>query len=172
MGNREKYNQCMRPFITGSKPKEQRKQDFCIGAKICSGKAKNTDEAQRICSQPKPPKLQALKPKRQHGGGLTRDQTCEPNQFMDIASRFKDVYLNIQGEKCVPCVTLHDGIEAAEAENQIAYPVINIPEMCAEILDVLGIDAFPTIVKMSKGKVISKHVGSPEELIEKMKRGE
>lgn len=46
----------MRPYITGSKPKEQRKLDFCVGAKICSGKAKTGDEAKALCSLPKEPK--------------------------------------------------------------------------------------------------------------------
>lgn len=54
--NRTDYNSCMRPYITGSKPKEQRKLDFCVGAKMCSGKASSRGEAEQICSQPKAPK--------------------------------------------------------------------------------------------------------------------
>lgn len=56
MASREEYNACMRPYITGSKPKEQRKLDFCIGAKLCSGKAADREEAERVCSLPKEPK--------------------------------------------------------------------------------------------------------------------
>lgn len=56
--DRTKYNTCMRPHIIGSKPKEQRKLDFCVGAKICSGKAKTKEEAELICKEaaslPKP----------------------------------------------------------------------------------------------------------------------
>ena len=55
--DRAAYNDCMRPYITGSKPKEQRKLDFCVGAKRCSGKASTREEAEEICRQPKPPKL-------------------------------------------------------------------------------------------------------------------
>lgn len=63
MATREEYNACMRPFITGSKPKEERKRDFCIGAKVCSGKATTKEEAAQLCSnritpqatQPQPP---------------------------------------------------------------------------------------------------------------------
>jgi len=51
---REEYNSCMRSYITGSKPQEQRKDDFCIGAKICSGKALNEEEARKLCAEPKP----------------------------------------------------------------------------------------------------------------------
>jgi len=41
----------MRPFITGSgKTKEERKQGFCIGAKVCSGKAKTEEEAAQLCA--------------------------------------------------------------------------------------------------------------------------
>jgi hypothetical protein len=53
MASRAEYNKCIRPYITGSKPKEQRKVDFCIGAKICSGKAANRDQAVALCSKPK-----------------------------------------------------------------------------------------------------------------------
>lgn len=43
----------MRPYITGSKPKEQRRLDFCTGAKICSGKASTREQAEELCRQPK-----------------------------------------------------------------------------------------------------------------------
>jgi len=58
MAKREEYNACMRPYITGKKDKETRKLDFCVGAKMCSGKAKDKDEARTIClnAPPKPPK--------------------------------------------------------------------------------------------------------------------
>ena len=63
MANREAYNTCMKPYITGSKPKEQRKLDFCVGAKMCSGKATNKEEAQKIClsAPPKEPTRRSKK---------------------------------------------------------------------------------------------------------------
>ena len=54
--NREEYNACMAPYMQGSKTKEQRQHDMCIGAKICSGKAKTEEEADKICSIPRLPK--------------------------------------------------------------------------------------------------------------------
>lgn len=54
--DRAKYNACMRPYMTGSKSKEQRQMDFCIGAKLCSGKTPNEEAAKAICSLPKEPK--------------------------------------------------------------------------------------------------------------------
>jgi hypothetical protein len=53
VATRKEYNACMRPYITGSKPKEQRKLDFCVGAKICSGKAPSREDAIQLCSLPK-----------------------------------------------------------------------------------------------------------------------
>ena len=55
--DRATYNECMRPYITGSKPKEQRRLDFCVGAKICSSKASTREQAEEICRQPKPVKV-------------------------------------------------------------------------------------------------------------------
>ena len=58
MGTREEYTACMKPYMTGGGP--DRKERFCHGAKICSGKAKNKDEAARLCAEaaanPKPAK--------------------------------------------------------------------------------------------------------------------
>ena len=55
---RKAYNDCMKPFISGQH--EDRKRDFCIGAKICSGKAPDEKEAERLCAEaalnPKPPR--------------------------------------------------------------------------------------------------------------------
>lgn len=55
--DRAEYNACMSPYIRGKgKPKEERRLNFCIGAKLCSGKVKDKAEAEKICRQPKMPK--------------------------------------------------------------------------------------------------------------------
>lgn len=56
MAGRTEYNECMKPFMSGSKTKEERQRDMCIGAKICSGKANTQEEAESICRAPKLPK--------------------------------------------------------------------------------------------------------------------
>jgi len=63
--DRVSYNRCMSPYMKGSKPKEQRQLDFCIGSKVCSQKAKNEEEARQICLLPKEPK--PVKIKRRDG---------------------------------------------------------------------------------------------------------
>lgn len=51
MTDRAAYNDCMRPYITGKgKPKEERKLAFCVGAKICAGKAQSEEEATKLCA--------------------------------------------------------------------------------------------------------------------------
>lgn len=54
--DRKEYTDCMRPFMTGGGP--DRKERFCIGAKVCSGKATNEQEAAKLCAEaaanPKP----------------------------------------------------------------------------------------------------------------------
>lgn len=47
--DRAAYNECMKPFISGQH--EDRKGDFCLGAKICSGKATNEEEAAKLCAE-------------------------------------------------------------------------------------------------------------------------
>jgi hypothetical protein len=68
--DRKQYNQCMVPFMKGSKPKEQRQFDMCVGAKICSGKAGTEEEAISICSLPK--ELKPVKTRQVKSG-----QSCE-----------------------------------------------------------------------------------------------
>lgn len=66
MANREEYNACMRPFITGKgKPKEERKRSFCVGAKVCSGKAKSEEEAAELCAKSVPKWAKQAKPKEE-----------------------------------------------------------------------------------------------------------
>lgn len=58
MSKREEYTACMVPYMKGGG--EDRKQRFCLGAKLCSKKAQNEEEAKRLCAEaaanPKPPK--------------------------------------------------------------------------------------------------------------------
>jgi len=108
MANREAYNQCLRPFLVGSKPKEQRQLDFCVGAKLCSSKAATKEEAIRICSLPKPPK-EPGEPKVRR---TRRVKTCVPC----LAESVKDVLRETVGpeftnmidetETCMPGVVL------------------------------------------------------------------
>ena len=56
--SREEYNSCMRKYISGAgKTPEDRKSSFCIGAKICTGKAQNEVEALKLCQQAQADKL-------------------------------------------------------------------------------------------------------------------
>lgn len=69
MPTREEYNACMRPYISGKdKTKEERQLDFCAGAKICTGKATNMDQALKICRETPP----TVKPPKSGKRGSTR----------------------------------------------------------------------------------------------------
>jgi len=97
--DRAKYNTCMRPYIEGKgKSKEQRKLDFCTGAKICSQKASSQEEAIRLCSLPKPPKPPKVT-SRARGKSCEKEvgelTTCVMNYF-DKNNLYKEV-LNING---------------------------------------------------------------------------
>lgn len=54
---REEYNSCIADGMRGQTfTKEERKLEFCILAKTCSGNSSSREEAKAICLQPKPPK--------------------------------------------------------------------------------------------------------------------
>ena len=64
MASRTEYNQCMRPWITGTgKTQAQRRLDFCTGAKVCA-KGLSKEDAIEICSQPKEPKVRATRARK------------------------------------------------------------------------------------------------------------
>jgi hypothetical protein len=57
MASRQEYNTCVARGMRGKKlSTEERRLEFCIVAKTCSGKAKDREEAKILCSQPKEPK--------------------------------------------------------------------------------------------------------------------
>ena len=58
---RDDYNSCMIPYMKGSG--ENKRLDFCVGAKVCSGKADTEEEARQICisEPPKPSKTSKTK---------------------------------------------------------------------------------------------------------------
>ncbi len=64
--DRKEYTTCMTPHMKGTgKTKEQRQKDMCIGAKLCTGKAANEQEAAKLCAEAAlNPKPKAEKTKR------------------------------------------------------------------------------------------------------------
>lgn len=78
---REAYNNCIKPYITGTgKTKEERQQDFCIGAKICTGKASSRPEAEKICSE-----QPAKEPKPRKSRGRV-GKSCSPESLEKVAT--------------------------------------------------------------------------------------
>jgi hypothetical protein len=105
--DRKQYNQCIAPYMRGSKPKEQRQFDMCVGAKICSGKAGTEEEARGICSLPKEPK--PIKT-----GQIKRGQSCE-----------KDV------AKLAQCIVSKIDMNLASNINSIELAIMNALMECS-----------------------------------------
>ena len=60
--NRIEYNACIADRLRGKKfSKEERGLEFCVTAKLCSGKVSSREEALQICSLPKEPKEKKVK---------------------------------------------------------------------------------------------------------------
>ncbi len=95
--DRAAYNSCMSPFIKGKdKTKEERQMGFCVGAKLCSGKAKTEEEARVICNAPHLPKWAAGK----EGESLTCPQRTE--RTLKIIVEVKDLIKSGQTDKIKP----------------------------------------------------------------------
>lgn len=105
MGKREDYTKCMIPHMKGGGP--DRKLRFCMGAKICSGKASTEEEAKRVCSLPKEPK--PLKGKRKGDGS----QSCEKG-VLEISH----------------CIVEHIDMDKASNINSIETAIVNAMVVC------------------------------------------
>lgn len=67
------YRACMAKGMQGKTlTKEERKLEFCTLAKLCSKKTSSREEAQRMCSLPKPPKTT-----KERGVRRRKEETCE-----------------------------------------------------------------------------------------------
>lgn len=107
MSDRQEYNQCMRPYITGKKALEQRRLDFCIGAKMCSGKVSSKDEAKEICLAPKP--ASAVSARKSRNGA----KSCQ-RQVEELAS----------------CTVQHIDMDQASNINSIEVALLNAMMEC------------------------------------------
>lgn len=47
--DRAKYNECMKPYMQGKMTPAERGNNMCLGAKLCTGKAKTKMEAEELC---------------------------------------------------------------------------------------------------------------------------
>lgn len=82
MGRKE-YAQCVGQGLRGKQfSKEERRLEFCILSKLCSGKSKTREEAKFICSQPKAPKPAKAR--------VHSPQSCEKNA-LELAHCMVDV---------------------------------------------------------------------------------
>lgn len=100
--NREEYNTCVAKGMTGKHLSgDERKLEFCVVAKTCSGKAKSREEAVRLCNEPKPEKPpKARRSRRTADGGVNvkKVATCvvkqlDPEQipqYLDIANALSE----------------------------------------------------------------------------------
>lgn len=109
MASRAEYTTCMKPHITGKGlSKEERTLRFCVGAKLCSGKAKSEEEAKRICLEPKPPKQ--TKPSGSH---RRKGASCE-DHVLSIAS----------------CMVEHIDMNQASNINSVETAIVNAMMRC------------------------------------------
>ena len=61
--DRKKYNSCIKLQLAGKHlTRVERKQEFCIAAKLCSQKSSTREEAARVCALPKVKKGEPQEP--------------------------------------------------------------------------------------------------------------
>lgn len=92
--DRQKYNACISSGLKGKQlGKEERKLEFCIVSKLCSGKARNREEATLICSQPKEPK--PVKTSKRKDGKSCEREVMGLTQCMLNYFEKKDIYQQV-----------------------------------------------------------------------------
>ena len=185
MASKSDYRTCMADGMRGKKlSKEERQREFCLTAKICS-KSVSREEAQRLCALPKAPKAPKVSASiqrtpepaqlRQAPSTAARPVATDPNDcnreiFMEAASQYTNLYAILYPEQshCSHCETLRAQILAAD----IKHPIVDVPgDVCTELADSFGIDRYPSVVHLKRGKVKAVHTGNPDTIIRKMMEG-
>ncbi len=104
---------------------------------------------------------------------MTTDQLpghCDIGNFKEAARQYKELYLYIGAAGCEPCTEMKPFL--AEIEQASKIPVVEIEAgECPNIVEELDVNVFPTMLKMKKGKVVSRHEGVTPALLEKLKGG-
>ncbi len=115
--DRQEYNACMSPYMKGSKSKEQRKHDMCIGAKLCSGKASSEQEAEALCNMP-------VLPKWAKGKQDTEDIAC-PARMERVRGNLDTIVLKVHeglaGEVKEAAVATMQDIYTCHKDNPVIY---------------------------------------------------
>jgi vacuolar-type H+-ATPase subunit I/STV1 len=137
MATREEFNTCMSPWIRGKdKSKEERKANFCIGAKICSGKAKTEAEAVALCNQPKVPKW---------AGGEKKKDAEAPEEKLSCPDRMQRVFKNL--EKITELIK--EG-KSEEIKEPLVQSIKDIHECGTDEIKALANDVFSEIKNTTK----------------------
>lgn len=141
--DRASYNACMKPYMSGGG--EDRKRRFCIGAKICSGKASDEKGADRICAEaainPKPRKTKKEPAKQTYKvctlGDLKVISTCL-SEKIDLSKLTPDNMQQVFNDALEKCSTVKTAKRITAAQVAIAQ------------LDPEQIKALETIALLSK----------------------
>lgn len=142
MGTREEYTTCMKPYMSGGGP--ERKQRFCAGAKICSGKAADEKEAGQLCAidaaNPKPPKEPKTRGRKVCSiRDLEAISVCM-SENIDLSQITDNNMSIIFGEALKKC----SGAKTAKGKR------ISSAKQTLETMDPQHIKALETIAKLSK----------------------
>lgn len=98
-----------------------------------------------------------------------KPQHCNTLGFIEQSEQYKDLYALVHSDHCAPC---HELVQLAR-DTDIPTPVVEVPaDQCPALADALGVEVFPSVVHLRKGKISKVLTGSPEDLIDKMLKGE
>lgn len=148
--DRQAYNDCMKPYISGKgMSKEERRLRFCVGAKVCSGKAKTEEEAAQVCSVPKAPKW---------ARSTEEEQLSCPERVQRAKGAIEGIMLKVKVGEAEGTIDI-----AKKAVNDVFACRVNDPELLAA-----AEDAFNSLKEISgrhylKGEI--KELGKKFELV-------
>jgi hypothetical protein len=95
-----------------------RKLRFCVGAKLCSGKAKNEQEAIQLCSVPKEPKAGKVGKKKAGVNPCVRD----------VTARIKSGELPADTDIADVCAEVIDEVEETGVRVKIGRKKLVLPD--------------------------------------------
>lgn len=124
--DRTEYTTCMIPYMKGGGP--DRKERFCIGAKICSKKANDESEAKRLCAEaaanPKPPKAKRIRGSKIDTAALAACVIKTLDGSEPTLATLTPIIANCTGQKTKPIepVNRKEFFKKCYKENPMANP--------------------------------------------------
>lgn len=134
--DRTAYNDCMKPWMSGQRggnlPQQSR---FCVGAKLCSGKASSEEEALQICQTTA---SHEKAPRRTKKNRCIEDAHSVAECLINKLATGKEITFEAMEEAVLTCVCKHKKTRMQKAVENLSEEEMDALAQVALISEAMG----------------------------------